>query len=227
MENESNTMHEKLKSYFQGDWSETGLVAYEDGDYVEYENHICNFDPPSELGGGIVESRLTSDELTAMDAYFSDKGRLPVIGVLMSANTAGEYPWSFEGCMAYGGYANHTCHAGDDFFQAKGGRYLIGDDVDWMIHCLVNLLFKDCAADSADETALFGWIYVADLQNGKAYYGSLEGEGTIFPPNYYDDQSERKTVGQVVEEKDEHVTDFPLYRELLASSQGAEFDTEE
>jgi hypothetical protein len=137
-------------------------------------------------------------------------GRLPVIGVLSTNNTEGEYPWSFEEGKAVGGYFGESLEIDRAFdnFQACH-RYLLGNDVDSMINCLVGLLFKNCKVGEVDVCALFGWIYVVDLQNGTSYYGN---QSTIFPPNHED--GEGKSIEQVFDVKDQCMTEYPRYLEF-------------
>jgi hypothetical protein len=206
-------MNQKLKSYLL--WSPEEIV-----NHFGEENHILNYDPydcPE-------DAPLTEDELKIIEDYASSHGRIPVIGVLSTNNSEGEYPWSFEEGKAVGGYFGESLEIDQAFdkFQACH-RYLLGNDVDSMINCLVGLLFKNCKVGEVDVCALFGWIYVADLQKGESYYGSLD---TIFPPNYLDydyeddkltvNETERKTLDQIREEKDQYKHDYPLYRQHAA-----------
>jgi hypothetical protein len=205
-------MNEKLKSYYQ--WSLEETENYFDG----YERHILSYDTEAEA----EDANFTDDELEIVQEYAKRHGRLPVVGRLSSNNTEEEYPWIFEEGKAVGGYHSESLEIDQAFdkFQACH-RYLLGNDVDSMINCLVGLLFKNCKVGEVDVCALFGWIYVADLQMGESYYGSLD---TIFPPNYLDydyeddkltvNETERKTLDQIREEKDQYKHDYPRYLEL-------------
>ena len=206
-------MNEKLKSYYQ--WS---LEETEDNfDGEEYHILSPNTEDPDE------DANFTDEELEIVQEYIERHGRLPVVGRLGSNNTKAEYPWHFEGSNAKGGYSKDVSGSYRESLEIdqKFGefqachRYILGSDVDSMINCLVDLLFKDCAVGEVDEQCLFGWIYVADLQHGRSYYGSQE---TIFPPNYYDDDDEfdrRKNLDQIIEIKKNTEIAYPLYLKFV------------
>lgn len=197
-------MNETLKSYYQWSLEET------ENNFDGEEFHILSYDYSSFCSPEAEDANFTDDELKIVQDYFSRHGRLPVIGRLCSNNTEGEYPWNFEDGNAVGGYSGESLVIDQAFdkFQACH-RYLLGNDVDSMINCLVGLLFKNCKVGEVDVCALFGWIYVADLKKGESYFGS---NATIFPPNFEDGSG--KTLGQIREEKDQFLTDYPRYREL-------------
>jgi hypothetical protein len=211
-------MNETLKSYYQWSLEET------DSNFDGKEFHILSYDYDASCYPSAEDANFTNDELEIVQDYLARHGRLPVIGMLSSNNTEGEYPWNFEDGKAVGGYRSESLaiDQGSDNFQTCH-RYLLGDDVDSMINCLVGLLFKNCKVGEEDVCALFGWIYVADLQKGESYYGSLD---TIFPPNHLNyeyendkltvNETERKTIDQIREEKDQYKHDYPLYRELVS-----------
>ena len=211
-------MNETLKSYYQWSLEET------ENNFDGEEFHILSYDYDAFCSPGAEDANFTDDELEIVQDYFARHGRLPVIGRLSTSNTEGEYPWNFEDGNAVGGYCSESLaiDQGSDNFQTCQ-RYLLGDDVDSMINCLVGLLFKNCKVGEEDVCALFGWIYVADLQKGESYYGSLD---TIIPPNhlnyeYENDklavyETERKTLDEIREEKDQYKHDYPLYRQLAS-----------
>jgi hypothetical protein len=171
------------------------------------ENHILNYDPYDYP----ENANLTEEELKFLEDYATRTGRLPVIGRLTSANSSGEYPWTFEGENAIGGYHCESLNIahGTDNLQPCG-RYLLGCDVKSVISCLVSSLYTDCRVDVVDVCALWGWIYVVDLQSGISYFGN---QSTIFPPNHED--GEGKSIEQVLGEADQFMTEYPRYLEFI------------
>jgi hypothetical protein len=197
-------MNETLKSYYQ--WSLEETENNFDGD----ERHILSYDYGPFGGSEAEDANFTDDELEIVQDYLAKHGRLPVIGRLCSNNTEAEYPWTFEEGKAVGGYFGESLEIEQASNKLQAcHRYLLGDDADSMINCLVELLFKDCKVGEEDACSLFGWIYVADLQKGESYFGSKE---SIFPPNFEDGSG--KNLDQIREEKDQFMTDYPRYREL-------------
>jgi hypothetical protein len=193
-------MNEKLKSYLS--WTPEEIENHFDGE----ENHILNYDPydcPE-------DANITQGELKIVESYALSHGRLPVIGRLTSVNSEGEYPWRFDGPRAKGGYRGESLNVDYESNKIQPcGRYLLGGDVESMINCLVSSLFTDCRVGVAEECALWGWIYVVDLQNGLSYYGL---QNTIFPPNHED--GDGKTLEEVLREKDQFITEYPHYLEF-------------
>lgn len=202
-------MNEKLKSYYQ--WSPEEIEDNFDGE----EFHLLNPNPEDTEN---EDANFTDDELEIVQDYLKRHGRLPVIGRLGTNNTEAEYPWTFEGCNAEGGYFHESLQIDQKLgeFQACH-QYILGSDVDSMINCLVDLLYKGCRVGEVDSCALFGWIYVADLQHGRSYYGSQE---TIFPPNYIDEDDEidrRMNLDQILEMKNNTGNEYPLYLKFIES----------
>jgi hypothetical protein len=197
-------MNETLKSYYQWPLEET------ENNFDGEEFHILSYDYDAFCSPGAEDANFTDDELEIVQDYLARHGRLPVIGRLSTNNTEGEYSWNFEDGKAVGGYFGESLEIDQAFdkFQACH-RYLLGNDVDLMINCLLGLLFKDCKAGEEEVCALFGWIYVVDLQNGTSYYGN---QSTIFPPNH--ENGEGKSIEQVFEEKDQCMTEYPRYLEF-------------
>jgi hypothetical protein len=193
-------MNENLKSYLL--WSPEEIENHFEGE----ENHILNYDPYD----CSEDANLTQGELKIVESYASSQGRLPVIGRLNSASSDGEYPWIFEGGNAVGGYHGESLKIahGSDKFQPCG-RYLLGSDVESMISCLVSSLFTDCRVGEAEVCALWGWIYIVDLQKGLSYYGL---QNTIFPPNH--EGGDGKNLEEVLREKDQFVAEYPRYLEF-------------
>jgi hypothetical protein len=197
-------MNEIIKSYYQWSLEET------ENNFDGEEFHILSYDYNSFCAPEAEDANFTDNELEIVQDYFQRNGRLPVIGMLSSSNTEGEYPWNFDDGKAVGGYRSESLaiDQGSENLQTCH-RYLLGDNVDSMINCLVGLLFKDCKVGEVDVCALFGWIYVADLQNGESYFGS---NATIFPPNFEDGSG--KTLDQICEEKDDYKQEYPRYLDL-------------
>lgn len=197
-------MNETLKSYYQWTLEET------ENNFDGEEFHILSYDYDSFCSPEAEDANFTDDELEIVQDYLAKHGRLPVIGRLTSVNSEGEYPWHFEGPKANGGYHGESLNIDSESNKIQScGRYLLGGNVEAMISCLVRLLFKDCKVGEEEVCALFGWLYVVDLQNGTSYYGN---QSTIFPPNHED--GEGKSIEQVFEEKDQYMTEYPRYLEF-------------
>jgi hypothetical protein len=135
---------------------------------------------------------------------------------LYAANSSREYEWKFSNNgHAKGVYCTESVSCDDqgdvqessDTFDCPYA-YLFGNDLNTVKSTLLNILFHDCGVGVADETVLFGWLYIIDLSNAKSYYGNMN---TIFPPN--DAEGRGNDKGLYIE--NEHEEGFPDLKDLL------------
>jgi hypothetical protein len=198
---------ESLKEYLTVDQNEWVMKD-------DYSRHILDYDGENAL----FESVISDADLEFLQQWTERNGQFPIIGRLISANSSGEHEWKFSNNgHANGGYHNNHIAVDDqgdvqessDTFDCPYA-YLFGNDLNTVKSTLLNILFHDCGVGVADETVLFGWLYIIDLSNAKSYYGNMN---TIFPPN--DAEGRGNDKGFYIE--NDHEEGFPDLKDLLAS----------